>query len=417
MGRVSPHPCITMDTKLAFIIVLYLKTVIAICTEDSEIDCSLNGICKESQCVCDPGWRGDRCNHLKLKPPSRFEPHGYFNGSMPTWGGDVIFEDGLYHAFLTAKGYITPPFDESDGYGCNTAIVRLVGSSPAGPFKFAEVVLPVFHHEAHAIRAPDGTVIIYMIKYDGGKFPGVLSNECLRLSLVSSPLYNPFNTSHFVIAMAWSSSVYGPWKEKILLNLWPGPEDRESWLCQTNCPSVAFAPNGTVVMALRAIQCQKPSTPLKGTKEKIAIATAPHWSGPYTIRSKEPVFGWMVPDDWPPSVVTPGQVMSNEDPFIWRTSRGYHMLVHCQLEPFHTTRGAYGYSKDGLKWTLLPDYSWETNMTWADGSVSYFVRRQAPGLYLDENGYPLYLLTPVDELPGDGSHWGHGWTLMQPVEP
>ena len=92
------------------------------------------------------------------------------------------------------------------------------------------------------------------------------------------------------------------------------------------------------------------------------------------------------------------------------------MLVHSQLEPFHSTRGACGYSQDGLSWTLLPDYSWETNMTWADGSVSYFVRRQAPGLLLDHEGYPLYLLTPVDELSDNGCHWGHGWTLMQPVE-
>ena len=73
--------------------------------------------------------------------------------------------------------------------------------------------------------------------------------------------------------------------------------------------------------------------------------------------------------------------LRNEGPFVWRTSRGYHMLVHCQLEPFRRTRGAYGYSKDGLSWTLLPDYSWETNMTWADGAVSYSLRRQSPGLY------------------------------------
>ena len=58
---------------------------------------------------------------------------------------------------------------------------------------------------------------------------------------------------------------------------------------------------------------------------------------------------------------------------------------------------------------------WETNMTWSDGSVSYFMRRQGPGLYLDNDGYLLYLITSVDELPGDGCHWGHGWTLIQPV--
>ena len=396
--------------KAVLVVLLVLRSVTAVCIEGSETDCALNGVCKENRCVCDPGWQGDMCNYLKLKPPSLLEPHGYYNGSMPTWGGDIIYENNLYHAFLTAKGYTTPPLDESDNYDCNTAIVRLEGPSPAGPFKFAEVVLPVFHHEAHTIRAPDRTVLIYMIKYDGGELPGLLSEGCLQ------PGCYTYNFSHQVTAMAWSSSVYGPWKEKILFNPWPGPDDRESWLCQTNCPSVTFASNGTVIMGLRGAQCQLPSPPAKGTREKIAIATAPHWSGPYTIRSKEPVFGWMVPDDWPPSVVTPGQVMSNEDPFIWRTNRGYHMLVHSQLKPFSGTRGAYGYSTDGLSWTLLPDFVWETNMTWADGFVSYFIRRQAPSLFLDHNGYPLYLLTPVDELPGDGCHWGHGWTLMQPIE-
>ena len=91
------------------------------------------------------------------------------------------------------------------------------------------------------------------------------------------------------------------------------------------------------------------------------------------------------------------------------------MLVHCQLQPFHSTRGAYGYSENGLNWKLLPNYMWETNMTWSDGSISHFARRQAPGLFLDGDGFPLYLLTPVDELSVDGCHWGHEWTLMQSV--
>ena len=131
---------------------------------------------------------------------------------MPTWGGDVIFQDGTYHAFLTDKGNSTPPLDESDSYSCNTAVVRLEGPSPADLFTFADVALPVFHHEAHTIRAPDGTVLIYMVKYDGGEFPGLLSKECL---------HSGYNSSHIVIAMAWSSSVYGPWKEKVLFNPWP----------------------------------------------------------------------------------------------------------------------------------------------------------------------------------------------------
>ena len=406
-----------MSYRSAYVHLFYLAALLyaaaASCKEGSETDCSLNGVCTSGRCACDPGWTGDRCNHLQLRPPSRAEPHGYFNATMPTWGGDIIYENGTYHAFVTAKPFTTPPFDESDNYECNTAIVRLEGETPAGPFKYVEIVLPAFHHEAHAIRAPDGTVVIYMISYDGGDFPGVLSKTCIGMP----DACHLYDISHEVTAMAWSSSVYGPWKEKVILNPWPGMEDRHSWICQTNCPSVAFAANGSVVMAVRGVQCEQPPRYSENTREKIAIVTAPHWSGPYTIRSTEPLFGWRTPADWPSSLVNPtNQTMSNEDPFIWRTKRGYHMLVHCQLLPYPKTRGAYAYSVDGLAWTLLPDYAWETNMTWSDGTVSYFKRRQAPDLYLDSNGFPLYLLTPVDELSVDGCHWGHGWTLIQPID-
>ena len=375
-----------------------------------EVDCALNGFCQNGKCVCDPGWTGAKCNFLDLLPPNRSEPHGYYNGSMPTWGGDILYEDGKYHAFITAKGYNEPPYVESDNYDCNTAIVRLESTGPAGPFHFADVALPVYHHEAHAVRAPDGTVLIYMISYDGGQLPGQLSEECLSLECKG------YNHSHLAIAMAWSKSVYGPWQEKVLLNPWPGLSDRHSWLCQTNCPTVTFSPNGTAIMAFRSIQCEYPTNKSEMTFEKIAIATAPHWSGPYQIVSKEPVFGWKVPTDWDPDLVQPGQAMKNEDPFIWRTHRGYHMLTHCQLLPDSKTRGAYGYSRDGLNWTLLPDRMWATNMVWADGSVSYFKRRQAPGLFLDKNGFPLYLLTPVDEISVNGCLWAYGWTLMQAVK-
>ena len=66
----------------------------------------------------------------------------------------------------------------------------------------------MYHHEAHTICAPDGTVLIYMIKYDGGELPGLLSEECLQ------PACHSYNISHQVTALAWSSSVYGPWSER-----------------------------------------------------------------------------------------------------------------------------------------------------------------------------------------------------------
>ena len=35
---------------------------------------------------------------------------------------------------------------------------------------------------------------------------------------------------------------------------------------------------------------------------------------------------------------------------------------------------------------------------------------------MDSNGFPLYLLTAVDELSVVGCHWAHGWTLIQPID-
>ena len=52
------------------------------CTSD--IDCSLNGICRSSgECECDHGWKGLRCGELSLGPVDRLTP-GYrgINGEL-----------------------------------------------------------------------------------------------------------------------------------------------------------------------------------------------------------------------------------------------------------------------------------------------------------------------------------------------
>ena len=61
-----------------------------------------------------------------------------------------------------------------------------------------------------------------MIKYGVGELPGLLSEEYLQAEC------HIYNISSQVTAMMCSSSVYGPWREKILFNAWPGPENRET---------------------------------------------------------------------------------------------------------------------------------------------------------------------------------------------
>ena len=80
--------------------------------------------------------------------------------------------------------------------------------------------------------------------------------------------------------------------------------------------------------------------------------------------------------------------------FIWRSARGYHLLLHALgRAPGQggSTQGASGlaYSRDGLDWSWVagsdgdgggrPVYS--PNITWSDGSADGLTRRQAPYLF------------------------------------
>ena len=99
--------------------------------------------------------------------------------------------------------------------------------------------------------------------------------------------------------------------------------------------------------------------------------------------------------------------------FIWRSARGYHLLLHALgRAPGQggSTQGASGlaYSRDGLDWSWVagsdgdgggrPVYS--PNITWSDGSADGLTRRQAPYLFFDAEGRLRFLLNGVDTAPG-----------------
>lgn len=116
-----------------------------------------------------------------------------------------------------------------------------------------------------------------------------------------------------------------------------------------------------------------------------------------------------------------------QDPFIWRTSRGYHLLLHslgrAPGSSGGSTQGAGGlaYSKDGLEWTWvngsdsLQGAVYSPNVTWSDGTKDGLTRRQAPYLYIDPTGTIQFLLNGVDTAAGLGCHWRTSWTLLQRV--
>ena len=64
--------------------------------------------------------------------------------------------------------------------------------------------------------------------------------------------------------------------------------------------------------------------------ETVGLLRAPSWDGPYT-RDGVPLFG---------------EGSDNEDPFLWTSTRGVHMLMHSQDNSHHNheRRGAYAVS-------------------------------------------------------------------------
>ena len=65
----------------------------------SDVDCSLNGICRNATCECAAGWRGAACAELRLGAATA----AY--GAAPnrtSWGAGVLAgDDGTFHMFVS----------------------------------------------------------------------------------------------------------------------------------------------------------------------------------------------------------------------------------------------------------------------------------------------------------------------------
>ena len=115
------------------------------------------------------------------------------------------------------------------------------------------------------------------------------------------------------IAMATSESLTGPWRVQPLHIVDQFNSD-EVYCAHTN-PSAVFDEAGGVTLAFNAGFCHD-------TLETIGLASAPHWTGPYTLLDSEAI---LRNDDGTPHRC--------EDPHLWKSERGWHLLVHNQQGP------------------------------------------------------------------------------------
>ena len=94
---------------------LFLVVAVHGCSKDKE--CSFNGLCVNSLCVCDPAWRHsdngkEKCSVLNTLPfPNDYVPaYGgprtstvWQRQNITSWGGNILKDSkGTYHLYVSA---------------------------------------------------------------------------------------------------------------------------------------------------------------------------------------------------------------------------------------------------------------------------------------------------------------------------
>jgi hypothetical protein len=327
----------------------------------SSLDCSLNGNCIAGRCACDVGWRGPGCAALALAPQT---PAAMLNESaMSTWGAPAVFAEGAYHA------YVSEMLDACGitSWRSNSQLTHYVARSPGGPWRRADVAVPVWAHCATAAVVPNASGTTIIMTHMSGK---ATPRRCLPSGCCTSgaspcgmkhpcnatrPATRPATPAASVAAAAAAAGTAGTAaaaaevEAEAAAAAWRGPEvhadgrlpikyahsPRGPWMETTvevrNLSRFFLAaplvlPNGTAFMVVE-------TAPLS------TLLRAPSWRGPY-------------------DVVTRAACGGGEGASIWadKAGRGLHCFYHrgggAQGMSFNDTSedGGHSFSVDGVNW-------------------------------------------------------------------
>eukprot|EP01084_Bolivina_argentea_P142153 249732_1 len=391
-----------MSLFLPFLIstLLLINYVFASCSTDE--DCYLRGSCENTKCVCDKWAKGDNCEYLNLAPAEKSH-RGYYNttNGYNTWGGHPIKVNNTYHLFVSQ---MVNNCTVASFYGASE-IIRAESSNHLGPYTMKQVIFAPFGHNPQITQAVDGTYLLYYIG-----LPHKKPKNCTAMHMsTDNELFNKYKyINHYnqyndydnnkteeeaagPIRLGWSKSIYGPWNTKTIV-------DSAQWTGSTN-PSPFIFDNGTVLLVVSrnwcdvynetTNKCQK-----KGPKDTWFMY-ADHWNASYKNMSNQ----WDIDH------------MNGEDPFIFSTNRGYHILFHAG----GTAEGWFAYSLDAINWTQVQIASFNQNVTYSDGTNQQLCTRERPQLLFNHDGEPMSLWNGVGIGNCSAPEFTiPSWTLAQP---
>ncbi|PHH77096.1 hypothetical protein CDD83_4169 [Cordyceps sp. RAO-2017] len=368
--------------SFAIVALLGISRVAARQPCSSDDGCSLNGVCRQGACLCDPGWKGEDCGALDVRPAKRTNGYNLTGSGTSSWGSAIVrdpWDRGLHH-LLVAEFTNRCGLDFWSPY---SRIVRAESrSGPAGPYAFAAEIRGTFAHNPTVVYSPaDDRWLLYYI----GCAVDVAAGACAHRRFTCGP-GNANNGESGISAL--SSRDLRRWRSegRVLAG-----DDSGGWDADVTNPS-AFplcsgrgrADGPAMLLAYRGC----PSDCLGA--ERINLAVSDPGSGtrrPYRKMQPGPLFG-----------------NAGEDPFLWRDGRGhFHMLLH-SLEPDggfgsgpKVGRHAWARNQTG-PWTFGTEtVAFGTAVEFDDGRAVDFYRRERPQLYFSDDGAmtPLLLTTGV----------------------
>ena len=147
-----------MRLPAALFLLASSRGAIATCVTD--LDCSLNGLCTDGICACDPAWAGAACDTLQLLPSTpgdgTCDPslNGTATGFTTTWGG-IPMEDavGAWHLHVAEMALHCGMCSWSS----QSQIAHYKSASLLGPYARVDTSVGAWGHNPVVIAAPPAT--------------------------------------------------------------------------------------------------------------------------------------------------------------------------------------------------------------------------------------------------------------------
>ena len=385
----------------------------------SDMDCSLNGVCSAGKCACDSAWTGATCASFNFVPGNVSSGYRVMNdpkwGNLSSWGGGGWYDHKYQKYFM----FVT----ELSGHcgmhtwTTNSQTIRASSDTPKGLYTREEVIFPVWSHEAVVTRAPTGEYVAFF-SYNpkpGPKRPICTTCKDGSTDPACKKKFENINQGRRLLIedtdptyMSWTHDVRGNWSMPMMVL---GPSVVKGMTPMDTNMAAVIKDDGSLIGMWRDHHPTGKSVP--------HLVTASDWKDPRTYKYSMADLLFGTQDEITKARRRKGGGGRNpgglEDMFLWIDKRGhYHAVFHQMYKCDACT--AHAASLDGKTWKYTGTAATATTH-YADGTSVTFSHSERPHILFAEDG-----VTPVALTNGvkDDSTWlqntDQSFTLLRPLK-